>query len=121
LNPLIVEGQVHGATAQGIGGSLLEEVVYGPDGQLLTASLMDYLVPTAAEMPHLEVHHLAVPAPDTVFGAKGVGEGGTLAPPGALANAVTDALGMEINELPLNPDRLRAAIARRDGALLARA
>jgi aerobic carbon-monoxide dehydrogenase large subunit len=109
INPLIVEGQVHGATAQGIGGALFEELVYGEDGQLLTASLMDYLVPTASELPVFEVDHLAIPSPDSPTGAKGVGEGGTLGPPGALANAVGDALGHEFNELPLRPEPVAAA------------
>jgi aerobic carbon-monoxide dehydrogenase large subunit len=109
INPLIVEGQVHGATAQGIAGSLLEEIVYDEDGQLLTASLMDYLVPTASELPTFVVDHLAIPAPNSPIGAKGVGEGGTLGPPGALANAVSDALGCECNALPLRPEALRAA------------
>jgi aerobic carbon-monoxide dehydrogenase large subunit len=109
INPVIVEGQVHGATAQGIGGTLLEQLVYGEDGQLLTASLMDYLVPTASELPPFEVDHLAIPAPDGPTGAKGVGEGGTLAPPGALANAVADALGQEFNALPLHPESVAGA------------
>jgi carbon-monoxide dehydrogenase large subunit len=112
INPLVVEGQIHGATAQGIGGTLFEELVYGEDGQLITASLMDYLIPTAAEIPPLEIEHLAIPAPDNPTGSKGVGEGGTLAPPGALANAVADALGCEFNELPLRPEALRAAAQR---------
>jgi carbon-monoxide dehydrogenase large subunit len=113
INPLIVEGQVHGATAQGIGGALYEEMVYTEDGQLTTGSLIDYLVPTASEVPHFEVGHLAIPAPDSPTGAKGVGEGGTLAPPAALANAVTDALGREFNELPLRPEQVRAAARER--------
>ncbi len=106
LNPLIVEGQVHGATTQGIGGTLYEELVYNEDGQLVTGSLMDYLVPTATEIPRFEVDHLVTPAPDQVLGAKGVGEGGTLAPPGAIANAVSAALGREFNALPLRPGNL---------------
>jgi carbon-monoxide dehydrogenase large subunit len=109
LNPLIVEGQAHGAVAQGIGGTLFEEMVYDADGQLVTASLMDYLVPTAAEIPALSLTHLEIPAPDTPNGAKGVGEGGTLAPPGAISNAVADALGVQLTELPLSPERVRAA------------
>jgi aerobic carbon-monoxide dehydrogenase large subunit len=84
-------------------------MVYDDDGQPLTASLMDYLVPTAAELPPLEVHHLTIPAPGSPNGAKGVGEGGTLGPPGAIANAVSDALGVELNELPLTPERVAAA------------
>jgi carbon-monoxide dehydrogenase large subunit len=70
---------------------------------------MDYLVPTAMELPAVQLEHLAIPAPDTANGAKGVGEGGTLAPPAAIANAVCDALGVELNELPLTPERVRRA------------
>jgi aerobic carbon-monoxide dehydrogenase large subunit len=110
INPIVVEGQVHGATAQGIGGTLYEAMRYGDDGQAVTGSFMDYLVPTACELPLLDVHHLETPAPDLRGGVKGVGEGGTLAPPGALANAVSDAVGAEINELPISPELvLRAA------------
>jgi aerobic carbon-monoxide dehydrogenase large subunit len=110
INPIVVEGQVHGATAQGIGGTLYEAMRFGPDGQAVTGSLLDYLVPTACELPALVVRHLETPAPDLRGGVKGVGEGGTLAPPGALANAVSDALGVEINELPIDPERVVAAL-----------
>lgn len=113
VNPLIVAGQVHGAVAQGIGGALFESHIYDAEGQLLTASLMDYIVPTAMEITSLEVHHLEIPAPDTPNGVKGVGEGGTLGPPAALANAVSDALGVEFNQLPLTPARVQAAALRR--------
>jgi carbon-monoxide dehydrogenase large subunit len=109
INPVIVEGQIHGATAQGIGGTTLEQLVYGDDGQLLTSSFMDYLLPTASDIPPFEVGHLETPAPGEGGGAKGVGEGGTLGPPGAIANAVSAALGRELNQLPLVPERLRAA------------
>ncbi len=112
INPLVVEGQAHGAVAQGIGGALYESIVYDSEGQLLTASLMDYLVPTAAELVFLELEHLEIPAPGSPNGAKGVGEGGTLAPAAALANAVSHALGVEINELPLTPERVRSAVDR---------
>jgi carbon-monoxide dehydrogenase large subunit len=112
INPLVVEGQAHGAVAQGIGGALYESVVYDSEGQLLTASLMDYLVPTAVELVALELDHLEIPAPGSPNGAKGVGEGGTLAPAAALANAVSDALGVELNELPLTPERVRGAAER---------
>ena len=111
INPMIVEGQTHGATAQGIGGTLYEAVAYDEDGNLVNASLMDYLVLTAAEMPELDVRHLETPSPDSPNGVKGAGEGGTLAPPGAIANAVSNALGVELNELPLTPERVRAAAA----------
>ena len=109
INPLIVEGQAVGGVAQGIGAALLEEVVYGEDGQLLTGSLMDYLVPTAAELPLIEVVHLERPSPTTLGGFKGVGEGGTIGAPAAVANAIADALaplGIEITDLPVTPERL---------------
>jgi carbon-monoxide dehydrogenase large subunit len=109
INPLIVEGQVRGGVAQGIGAALYEEVVYDENGQLLTGSLMDYLVPTAAELLPIEVHHVETPSPSTVGGFRGMGEGGTIGAPAALANAVSDALsplGIEINELPITPNRL---------------
>ncbi|HET8672957.1 MAG TPA: molybdopterin cofactor-binding domain-containing protein, partial [Thermoleophilaceae bacterium] len=109
INPQIVDGQAHGAIAQGVGGALLESLVYDAEGQLVTASLMDYLVPTAMELPAVELHHLEIPSPDSANGAKGVGEGGTLGPPAAIANAVADALGVEMNELPLAPELIRAA------------
>jgi carbon-monoxide dehydrogenase large subunit len=112
INPLVVEGQAHGAVAQGIGGALYESIVYDGEGQLLTASLMDYLLPTATELVSLELEHLEIPAPGSPNGAKGVGEGGTLAPAGALANAVSHALGVEFNELPLTPERVRSAADR---------
>jgi carbon-monoxide dehydrogenase large subunit len=112
INPLVVEGQTHGAVAQGIAGALYEAIEYDAEGQLLTASLMDYLVPTSAELIGLELDHLEIPAPGSPNGAKGVGEGGTLAPGAAIANAVSDALGVECNELPLTPERVREAAAR---------
>lgn len=109
INPQVVEGQAHGAVAQGIGGALYESVVYDEQGQLVTGSLMDYLVPGATELVGLELAHLEIPAPESPNGAKGVGEGGTLAPGPAIANAVSDALGVEFNELPLTPERVRQA------------
>ncbi len=112
INPMIVEGQLHGAVAQGIGESLYEAVVYGEDGQILTTSLLDYLAPTAGEVPSFQVEHLETPQPDSAWGVKGVGEGGTVGSPGAIANAVSDAVGVELNELPLTPELVRAAAAR---------
>lgn len=109
INPQIVEGQAHGAIAQGIGGALHESLVYDSEGQLVTGSLMDYLVPTAVELPTMELTHLEIPSPDSANGAKGVGEGGTLGPPAAIANAVSHALGVELNALPLTPALVRAA------------
>ncbi|HYB44482.1 MAG TPA: xanthine dehydrogenase family protein molybdopterin-binding subunit [Candidatus Methylomirabilis sp.] len=115
INPMIVEGQAVGGVAQGLGAALLEELVY-EGGQLLTGSLMDYLVPTAAEMPRVEVTHIEKPSPSTLGGFKGVGEGGTIGAPAAIANAVADALaplGIEISELPITPDRLFRLLADR--------
>ena len=109
INPMIVEGQTRGALAQGIGAALLEEIVYDVDGQLLTASLADYLIPSAPEVPDLEVVHLKSEAPNTLGGFRGMGEGGTIGAPAAIANAVTDALsplGIDIVELPVTPERL---------------
>jgi carbon-monoxide dehydrogenase large subunit len=109
INPLIVEGQAMGGVLQGIGAALLEEVVYGEDGQLLTGTLMDYLVPTAMEAPSVEVVHVERPSPTTLGGFKGVGEGGTIGAPAAIANAVADALaplGVEVRELPMTSERL---------------
>jgi carbon-monoxide dehydrogenase large subunit len=109
INPLIVEGQAIGGVVQGVGAALLEEVVYDDAGQLLTASLLDYLVPTASEAPQVEVLHLERPSPTTLGGFKGVGEGGTIGAPAAIAGAVADALhslGAEVTELPISAERL---------------
>jgi carbon-monoxide dehydrogenase large subunit len=109
IHPRIVEGQVEGAIAQGIGGALLEHLVYDDDGNLTTATLADYLLPTSLDVPELHVGHLRTPA-DNALGARGVGEGGTLGAAAALANAAADALGVELNELPLHPARLWEAM-----------
>ena len=109
INPLIVDGQVHGGVAQGIGAALYEEVVYDDDGQLHTASLVDYLMPSAPEIPSMQVVHLETESPTTLGGFRGMGEGGTIGAPAAIANAIADALsplGIEINELPMTPERL---------------
>ena len=109
INPLIVDGQVQGAVAQGIGAALFEEVVYDEQGQLLTASLVDYVVPSAPEVPAIETVHLQLPLPSTVGGFRGMGEGGTIGAPAALANAISDALaplGVDVFELPVSPERL---------------
>jgi len=108
VNPAIVEGQVQGAIAQGIAGALSEHLIYDQAGQLLTGTLMDYALPTAADLPPFELDHIEEPA-ENLAGVRGVGEGGTLGPAAALANAVGDALapfGIEPNELPLTPARL---------------
>jgi 2-furoyl-CoA dehydrogenase large subunit len=109
INPMVVEGLVHGSTLHGIGGTLLEEFVYAEDGQLLTTSFMDYLKPGAMDAPDIEVGHLETPSPFTVLGAKGVGEGGSIPAAACLASAVEDALaplGVRITTLPLTPRRI---------------
>ena len=109
INPGIVEGQVHGAVAHGIAAALFEEFVYDEDGQLLTTSFMDYLKPTAADLPTIEVDRLETPSPLTLLGTKGVGEGGAVVAPAAVASAVEDALaplGIRIAALPIVPSRL---------------
>jgi carbon-monoxide dehydrogenase large subunit len=113
INPTIVEGQIHGGVAQGIGAALLEELVYDEDGRLLTASLMDYLLPTVAELPVLVVDHVERPSPLNPLGVKGLGEGGAIPPPAAIANAVEDALGgaVLIRRTPLSPAYLRELLA----------
>jgi carbon-monoxide dehydrogenase large subunit len=113
INPMIVEGQVRGGVAQGIAAALYERLVYDDEGQLVTSTLMDYLVPTATEIPPIEILHLETPCAFSETGAKGMGEGGTMGAPAAIACAVTDALahlGIEIDQLPMTPDSLRAAI-----------
>ncbi|HEX9822559.1 MAG TPA: xanthine dehydrogenase family protein molybdopterin-binding subunit [Methylomirabilota bacterium] len=107
LNPLIVEGMVHGSTAHGIGAALLEEFRYDESGQLLTSTFMDYLKPTALDVPDIEVGRLEHPSPFTPLGAKGVGEGGAIPGPAAVANAVEDALapyGAVVRALPITPE-----------------
>jgi aerobic carbon-monoxide dehydrogenase large subunit len=113
INPLLADGQVCGGVAQGIGNALMEEVVYDENGQLLTASLMEYLVPTACDMPPIALGHFESPTPRNPLGLKGLGEGGAIAPPAAIANAVEDALrplGVEVTATPLTPERVLAMI-----------
>lgn len=118
INPMIVDGQVHGGVAQGIGAALFEEVIHDETGQNITATLVDYVVPSATEIPTMEVHHLDTEAPSTLGGYRGMGEGGTIGAPAAVANALNDALAhldVEIMELPMTPERLfRLVQAARD-------
>jgi carbon-monoxide dehydrogenase large subunit len=109
INPMIVEGQVHGAVAQGIGEALGERLVYDESGQLLTGSLMDYSLPAAADLPSFILGHLETPSPLTPGGRKGMGEGGTIGAPAAIANAVSDAvkpLGVTVTSLPILAETL---------------
>lgn len=113
INPMIVEGQVHGGVAQSVGGALLEELVYSDDGQIQTTTFMDYLVPTATDMPPMDVMHMETPSPHIPGGIKGVGEAGTIPTVAAIANAVDDALsdlGITITAVPITPPRLLAQI-----------
>jgi carbon-monoxide dehydrogenase large subunit len=109
VNPMLVEGQIHGGAVQGLGGILGESMTYDANGQLLTGSFMDYVMPIASEMPHFKIVHQHSPSPLNPLGVKGVGEGGAVAPPVAVANAVCDALasfGVEINATPLKPEEI---------------
>ncbi|MFT7646527.1 MAG: carbon-monoxide dehydrogenase large subunit [Candidatus Poriferisodalaceae bacterium] len=113
INPMIVEGQVQGAIAQGVGGTLYEHFIYDDNGQLVTGTLMDYLLPSSAEVPAMELGHIEDPA-ENLNGIRGVGEGGTLGPYAAITNAVCDALAplkVTINDLPLSPSRIHKAVS----------
>ncbi len=113
INPMLVDGQMHGGVAQGLGQGLYEAVRYSEQGQVLSASLLDYLVPTATEMPFMQVSHLETLSPLTEGGIKGMGEGGTIRTPAAIANAVADALapfGVQITNLPVTPELIRDLI-----------
>jgi carbon-monoxide dehydrogenase large subunit len=113
VNPMIVDGQICGGTAQGIGTCLYEVVPFDAQGQPLASTMLDYALPGATEVPDIRVLHMQTPSPYTEFGIKGLGEGGAVGPPAAIVSAVNDALrplGVELNDLPLTPERLLAAI-----------
>jgi carbon-monoxide dehydrogenase large subunit len=121
INPMIVDGQVLGGIVQGIGTALYEEIPYDERGQPLVSNLADYMVPCAPEIPNIRIEHLLTPALTTEYGVKGLGEGGAIAPPAAIANAVADAFAdirANFNETPLSPRRVSEAIekARRSKA-----
>ncbi len=103
INPMIVEGQVHGGIAQGVGQALLEGAVYNPDGQLLTASYMDYSCRAPSDLPSFNVAMTSTPCPSNPLGIKGCGEAGAIAAPAAVINAITDALGHENIAMPATP------------------
>lgn len=109
INPMVVDGQVYGGTAQGLGTALYEEMIYDENGQPLSTTLGDYLLPSAPEMPHVRIDHMETPSPYTNFGQKGIGEGGAIGPPAAIANAINDALkdlDVTVDRLPMHPARL---------------
>jgi carbon-monoxide dehydrogenase large subunit len=113
VNPMLVEGQIVGGCAQGIGGAMFEEFSYNADGQLLTGSFMDYMLPTACEIPSMQLIHQHSPSPLNPLGVKGVGEGGPIAPPVVIANAVSDALRpfkAEFNSTPIKPQQIEQAM-----------
>ena len=110
LNPALVEGQMRGGAAQGIGWALYEELVHDEDGRLLTGSFLDYAIPTAERVPEIETLIVEVPAPDGPFGAKGIGEAPVVGAPAAIANAVAAATGVRMRELPLTPPRVWTAL-----------
>jgi carbon-monoxide dehydrogenase large subunit len=122
INPVVVDGQIHGGVAQGIGNAMLEELAFEPSGQLVSASLLDYLMPTAVDVPPMVLGHQESPSPRNPLGLKGLGEGGAISPPAAIGNAVADALrplGVEVDSTPLSPERvlgfIEAARARAAG------
>ena len=113
VNPLVVAGQAHGGTAQGLGGAMLEQVVYDRNGQNLSATMMDYLIPTSVEIPRFEIEHRPTPNPHTPLGIKGMSEDGTMGGSAAACNAVADALaplGLTVDRQPLSPEYLRALL-----------
>ncbi|MFN0306080.1 MAG: xanthine dehydrogenase family protein molybdopterin-binding subunit [Burkholderiales bacterium] len=115
VNPLLAEGQIIGGAVQGIGGAMLEGFTYDREGQLLNGSLMDYLLPNANDVPRIKVVHQESPSPLNPLGVKGLGEGGAIAPPVAIANAVSDALsefGVEFNRTPITPEDVTRAVRK---------
>jgi carbon-monoxide dehydrogenase large subunit len=118
INPMVVEGQLRGGITQALGAALLEEMVYDDQGQLLTTTFMDYLIPTASEAPPIEIIHIETPSKVTAGGVKGMGESAMIAAPAALVNAVNDAiepLGAYLTDVPLTPDRILSAITTGNG------
>ena len=119
INPMIAEGQIYGGALHGLGGALYEELAYDEDGQLLTGTFMDYLVPTASEAPTIDIAHVVSPSPLTPLGSKGLGESSSMTVPAVIANAVSDALaplGIRITELPMTPTKLYELIVRSQAA-----
>jgi carbon-monoxide dehydrogenase large subunit len=113
VNPMVVDGQIRGGTAQGIGTGLYEAMPFDQQGQPLASTMLDYMLPGAPEVPDIRVLHMETPSPYTEFGIKGIGEGGAVGPPAALVSAVNDALRalkVEVHDLPLTPERILSAI-----------
>jgi aerobic carbon-monoxide dehydrogenase large subunit len=115
INPMIVDGQIHGGVAQGVGGALFEDMTYDDEGQLLAGTLMDYAIPATTDLPLIETVHLEYPSPRNPLGMKGLGEGGAISPPAAIANAIDDALapfGVRLTGTPATPARVFDLIQR---------
>ena len=119
INPMVVEGQVHGGVAQGIGQAMLEHVIYDEAGQLLTGSYMDYTMPRAADLPFYDVSHHSTPSPNNPLGIKGCGEAGAIGAPPAVINAITDAIGSNDLEMPATPQAVWRAIQANSSPLAA--
>jgi carbon-monoxide dehydrogenase large subunit len=118
LNPQIVNGQVEGAVAHGVGAALLEEFGYDEDGQPLAVTMFDYLLPSIKDVPRMELEHRETPSPFTTTGAKGAGEGGTIAASAMIPAAINDALeplGVTIDSVPVTPEHIREQIREREG------
>ncbi|MFF0525999.1 aerobic carbon-monoxide dehydrogenase large subunit [Actinomadura nitritigenes] len=115
INPMVVEGQIHGGVAQGVGGALYERMVYDESGQLLNASFMDFLMPYATEVPRIETDHLETPSPLNPLGIKGAGEAGVIPVSAVVASAVEDAEGLRVEAMPLSPDALYELRERASG------
>jgi aerobic carbon-monoxide dehydrogenase large subunit len=113
INPDVVDGQIRGGVAQGLGGALLEQLVHDPIGQPLSSTMLDYLVPTAVDVPDIRIEHIETPAPTTSLGTKGVGEAGTAGAPAAIHCAVNDALaqvGKRVFTQPIRPEHVLDAL-----------
>jgi len=115
INPMLVDEQIRGGVVQGIGAALFEECLYGPDGQMLNGNMADYLVPMSGEMPDIVCAHVETPTKQSQLGAKGVGEAGTAGAPGAVMNAINDALlplGARVTAMPFTPERILRALGK---------
>ena len=119
INPMIVEGQVHGGIAQGVGQALCESAIYDKDGQLVTASFMDYRMPRAGDLPSITVGMTVTPCPSNPLGIKGCGEAGAIAAPPAVINAITDAVGHEDVPMPATPQAVWRACQKSSQRLAA--
>ena len=117
INPMVVDGQILGGTVQGIGTALYEETPYDQNGQPMANTLAEYLLPSAGEVPFIRIDHMKTPSPFSKFGQKGLGEGGAIGPPAAIANAVNDALkttGLMVDQLPISPFRLFELLKKKE-------